>query len=126
MASTVVSIQGLSRLRRTMKAAEVDMGLLKGLNRAAAGVVEGAASSATPTLTGRLGSTLRSSATQSAGIVRAGRKSVPYAGVIHWGWPAKNIKAQPWLVDAAKSSESVWLNVYLDGINDILNNIEGV
>ena len=49
MASTVVSIQGLSRLRRSMKAAEVDMGLLKGLNRAAAGVVEGAASSATPT-----------------------------------------------------------------------------
>ena len=126
MATTVVSIQGLSRLRRTMKAAEVDMGLLKGLNRAAAGVVEGAASSTTPTLTGRLGSTLRSSATQSAGIVRAGRKSVPYAGVIHWGWPARNIKAQPWLVDAAKSSESQWLDVYLDGINDILNNIEGV
>lgn len=126
MASTVVSIQGLSRLRRTMKKAEMDMGLLKDLNRAAAGVVEGAASSATPTLTGRLGSTLRSSATQSAGIVRAGRKSVPYAGVVHWGWPARNIHAQSWLVDAAHATESEWLDVYLDGVNSILNDIEGV
>lgn len=126
MATTVVSIRGLSRLAKTMKKAEMDLSQLKDLNRAAAGVVEDAASSATPRVSGALASTLRSTGTNSAGVVRAGRKAVPYAGVIHWGWPAKNIKAQPWLVDAAKRSEPVWLDTYLDGINKILNNIEGV
>ena len=104
----------------------MDLSQLKDLNRAAAGVVEGAASSATPRASGALASTLRSSGPNAAGVVRAGKKSVPYAGVIHWGWPRKNIRPQPWLVDAAKRTEPVWLDTYLDGINKILNNIEGV
>lgn len=108
-----------------MKQANVDMALLKGLNKDAAGVVKGAALPLTPRRSGKLANSLRTGATQRAGIVRAGKKTVPYANPIHWGWKSRNIKAQPWIANAAKASESQWLDVYLEGINDILDKIEG-
>ena len=109
-----------------MKKANVDMALLKGLNKDAAGVVKGAALPSAPRRSGKLSNTLRTGATQRAGIVRAGKKAVPYGNPIHWGWKSRNIEAQPWITNAAKASESQWLDVYLDGIKDILDKIKGV
>ncbi len=60
-----------------------------------------------------------------AAIIRAGKKSVPYAGVIHWGWPRKNIVAQPWLTEAAASTESTWVDAYTEAVDEILETIEG-
>lgn len=125
MSSAVIRIEGLNRLRRTVKKAGADMTILKGLNKDAARVVERAAIPSTPRRSGRLVSSIRSTGTQKAGTVKAGRKSIPYGGVVHWGWPSRNIKAQPWLVDAAKRTEPAWIETYLEGINDILDNVEG-
>ncbi|GAA0898703.1 hypothetical protein GCM10009551_107070 [Nocardiopsis tropica] len=69
---------------------------------------------------------MRTGATQRAGVVRAGRASVPYAGPIHWGWEARGIRAQPFLSDAARSSEAAWLQVYDAHIDRIIDNIRGV
>ena len=59
---------------------------------------------------GRLKQTLRSGASARAGVVRIGKKLVPYAGPIHYGWatrpdPSKNwrggpIAPNPFLYDA--------------------------
>lgn len=38
---------------------------------------------------GQLKGTLRSGASSRAGVVRIGKKLVPYAGPIHYGWPTR-------------------------------------
>jgi hypothetical protein len=45
---------------------------------------------------GQLRSTLRSSGTARGGFVRAGKKLVPYAGPIHFGWPNRPNPAKGW------------------------------
>jgi hypothetical protein len=50
---------------------------------------------------------------------------VPYAGPIHWGWPARHIKAQPWIYDAAQNSAEQWTGLYLAALEKIIDGIEG-
>ena len=108
-----------------MRKASLDMTQLRDLNRGAASRVAGVARGTTPRRSGRLAASVRSAASQRAGTVRAGRKSIPYAGVVHWGWPKRNIKAQTWLVDAAKASEPAWIEEYLRGVEKMLDQVEG-
>jgi hypothetical protein len=75
--------------------------------------------------TGRLAGSERPAGTASAAIVRAGFASTPYAGPIHWGWPKRHIKAQPWIYDAATSTESQWTATYMAALEHIIDTIEG-
>jgi hypothetical protein len=84
-----------------------------------------AAEPTAPRRSGALAATLRGSGTQAAAIVRAGRGSVPYAGPIHWGWPARHIPAQPWIYDAAQRSTEQWTGLYLTALEKIIDGIEG-
>lgn len=72
----------------TMRKAGADMQALKGVNREAADI---ALRSVLPLVpvgnTGHLKQSVRVRATMKAGVIRAGRKTVPYAGVINYGWP---------------------------------------
>ena len=45
---------------------------------------------------GLLRSTLRSTGTTRGGFVRAGKKLVPYAGPVHFGWPNRPDAAKGW------------------------------
>ncbi|WP_280383364.1 hypothetical protein [Nocardia wallacei] len=118
-----VRVIGGRRLRATMRRAGVDMQELNRAHAAAARIVADAARA--PVASGRLQSTIRPGATRTQAIVRAGYASVPYAGVIHWGWPRRNIRAQPFLSDAATSTESTWIKSYEDEIERIISQIEG-
>ena len=51
---------------------------------------------------------------------------MPYAGAIHWGWPARNIVGQPFLTDAAKATEPIWVAQYLADIQKIVDKVKGV
>jgi hypothetical protein len=79
-----------------------------------------------PRRTGRLAASERAAGTQAAAIVRAGGARVPYAGPIHWGWPLRNIAAQPWIQEAAESTEGRWLATYQHHIDTIIRAIEEV
>lgn len=122
-----VHVDGVDRLKRTLRKAGHDVSQFKEANRAAASVVSGAATGTAPKgRTGKLAASVRAGATQKAGVVRAGRKSVPYAGPIHWGWPRRNITAQPFLSASARATESEWMAVYNKHIEDILDDIKGL
>ena len=125
MAQPVVQVRGARELRRTLRKAGADMQQVKNLHAEIGGIVAGAARPATPHRSGRLAGTVRSSGTQTASIVRAGRASVPYAGPIQWGWPARNIEPQPWLTDAAHETEPRWFAAFDAGIERILASIKG-
>ena len=124
-------------MRRTLKQSGIDLKQLRDANREAARSILPIAIGMAPVGTpppphwnvpppGRLKASLRVAATNRAGIVRAGRKSVPYAGVIHWGWPARHITPHPWIMRAAQENEAVWMAVYMHHIDDILDQIEGI
>ena len=120
-----VEIEGGRRLRSTLKKAGVDMKKMTAINRRAASVVAAAAGPAAPQLTGLLSASVRPGATQRAGIVRAGKKAIPYAGPIHWGWPARGIRAQPFISDAAVATEESWVPLYEKHMRDIIKEVKG-
>lgn len=126
-----ITLEGGRNLRRTLKKAGSDLSELKDAHAAAAGVVANRALGTAPRVSGGLAATVRTGASKTAGTVRAGnnRKSktgVPYAGVIHWGWPARGIAAQPWLSEAAQSTEPRWVRAYFDKVNDALAKVKGI
>lgn len=84
-----------------------------------------AAAARAPRRSGKLAGSIRPGATQKAGVVRAGRASIPYAGVIHWGWPGHNIAAQPFLTEAAAATESTWSDLYWAELQRVIESIEG-
>jgi hypothetical protein len=120
-----LQVDGLRTLRRTLKAAGVSLQDLKDAHAQVANLVVRAAEPAAPRRSGALAATMRGSGTQAAAVVRAGRASVPYAGPIHWGWPARHIKAQPWIYDAAQNSQDQWTGLYLAALEKIIDGIEG-
>jgi hypothetical protein len=124
-AKPALQVQGAATLRRTLKAAGVGVQDLKVAHAEVAALVVRVAHPTAPRLTGALDRSTRSSGTQSAAIVRAGSARLVYGPPIHWGWPGRNIKAQPWIQDAAERSEPTWAGLYLHALDAIINTIEG-
>ncbi|HEY7821973.1 MAG TPA: hypothetical protein VIG24_04025 [Acidimicrobiia bacterium] len=69
---------------------------LKQTNKEAADLVADTARPDIPVRSGRLKGTLRTTGTMRGGVVRMGRKAVPYAGPIHFGWPNRPNQAKGW------------------------------
>jgi len=120
-----LQVDGARQLRASLRRAGLSVQDLKDAHRAVAETVKAEAAPRAPRRTGRLAASVRASGTQSAAIVRAGKKAVPYAGPIHWGWPARNITAQPWLAETAQRTEHKWTATYLDALEHIIDTIEG-
>lgn len=120
-----VQVEGLRQLRAQLRRAGADLGDLKRANAAAAQLVVDAAAPFAPTRTGRLRASPRASKAAGRARVLAGGAAVPYAGPIHWGWPARGIAPQPWISDAAQRTEPLWLDVYLRDIDRIIDGVRG-
>lgn len=98
-----VRVEGLNKVRRDLKklASDVDYGdQFLAVNKTLADAVAGDSKNYVPVLTGSLSGSIRAAATAKSGRVKAGYKAVPYAGPIHFGWPARFIKPQPFVYDA--------------------------
>lgn len=125
MPRPALEVEGARQLRASLKRAGVQLADLKAAHAEVARMVEARARPSTPARTGRLAGSLRSAGTNRAALVRAGRATVPYAGVIHFGWEGHNITAQPWIFDAAQASQAAWERTYLQAIEHIIDSIEG-
>ncbi|MGV0868451.1 hypothetical protein [Corynebacterium kalidii] len=135
-----IRVQGAARLRRTLRKAGVDIKQLRAVNRDAAQIVATAAAAAAPVggpyrsrgrgrprKPGRLKASIRATATNRAGVVKGGYGGtrLRYAGVIHYGWPARNIRAQPFAADAAIRTEPVWTKEYERKVHEVINSVKG-
>lgn len=123
-ARPALEVQGAAQLRRALKRAGLDVQDLKDAHKQVADMVARRSAQAVPRRTGRLAASVRTAGTASAAIVRAGRASVPYAGVIHWGWPGHHITAQPWISEAAERSQHTWEGIYLQAVEQIIDTVE--
>lgn len=74
------------------------------------------ASNMAPRLTGALASSVVGNPSAEKAQILAGSDAVPYAGVIEYGWPAKNIQARPYLTTAVNQNMGYIVEKYNDSI----------
>ena len=108
-----------------MKKAGDDLASMKDAHAQAGEIVAREAESRAPKRSGALASTIRPSRQAKRAQVVAGKAKVPYAGPIHWGWPARGIKATPFLWEAGQATESQWLPQYLRAVQDAVDKVKG-
>lgn len=126
MAGKALMVVGQKRFVQTMRKAGADMDDLKEVNREAAQIALPAVRNLAPRgKTGRLAGSLRVGATKRAGVIRAGRKAVPYAGPINYGWPKRHIRPRLFVNNGVASTESQWQKVYQAFIDKTLNQVKG-
>jgi len=94
-------IEGLREVQKALnKFSDATRKEMKSTHLKAAEIVVGASKRFVPIKTGALAQSIRPAAVMSGGRVKVGSASVPYAGPIHFGWPARRIKPQPFVYDA--------------------------
>jgi hypothetical protein len=125
-----VKIEGLSKVRRDLKklAKDVDYGdQFLALNKRLADAVTKDSMNHVPVRTGALLGSLRAAASSKSARVKAGYKAVPYAGPIHFGWPARFIKPQPFIYDAIDKRRREVAERYAELITKLIrtNDLDG-
>jgi len=125
MPTPVYQVKGLDNFIRTLRRAGADMEELKDANAAAGAVIVSAAKARAPRKSGALAGSIRSARQARRVLVMAGGARVPYAGVIHYGWPRHNISPQPFLTDAAQETQPTWLPKYNSDLQKILDKVRG-
>ena len=114
-------ILGLREVQRDLnKLGDDTKNEMKDTHKAAAEVVVMGAVRLVPYRTGALAASIRALATKSSGRVRAGSASVPYAGPIHFGWPARAIKPNPFIYDALDDRRDDIRELYDERIDELI------
>lgn len=115
-------IEGLNKLLRALEklddAAKEDF---KAVGLKVGQFVAEQAREEVPVLSGALRGTIRPTATRRGAKVRAGSARVPYAGPIHFGWRARNIRKNEFLYRAVDKNVDRALDMYLEELYTIWN-----
>lgn len=125
-------IQGADRAMRALARAGAETQDMKDLMHSLGSLVVKTARPLTPHKTGRLAGSIRAGRGKTKAVVTAGRKSIPYAGVQHYGWPAHHIKSTMFLVKALEIKNKDIVRTLVKGIGEICtklgleNNIGGL
>lgn len=115
-----IEVEGGPQLRRAFKKLGDRAEDLTALHGDIGEMVEETAEQLVPRVTGTLGDSIRHSKRKTGATVMAGRRAVPYAGPIHFGWRARNIEPQPFLYDALDSRRDDIRKRYVSGIGDLV------
>lgn len=116
-----VRIEGLREVQRALSDLSDDLkNEMKGTHLAAAQAVLPEAQRLAPFRSGALQASLRATATRTGGRIRAGSSAVPYAGPIHFGWPARRITPQPFVYDALDPRRDEVIDVYAKRLNELI------
>jgi hypothetical protein len=120
-----MKVEGARELETSARAAAADLADMAREHQQASDYVAQIARGMAPAVTGRLAGSVRAAAASTGATITAGGPGVPYAGPIHWGWPARNISAQPFLVDALAAAETSVVGIYSDGVERTVATIHG-
>lgn len=112
-------VEGLSKALRAMEAAGTASESMKDLMHSIGMLVVNATTA--PRVTGTLAGTVRAGRGKTKAVVRAGGAKAPYAGVVHYGWPDRDIAAQPYLVSAYLSQRGAVYQTLTEGIASLLH-----
>ncbi|MFE6404782.1 hypothetical protein [Streptomyces alboflavus] len=122
---TVVAVEGGRELRRRLRTIEGGLAELKEEHKWIASFVLRLAAPGSPRRTGRLAASGRASGTQTASVIRYGGARAPYAGPIHYGWPARHIAPHEWVIRAAKGTERTWTAHFQETVRRLVERTPG-
>lgn len=106
-----VKVTGLRELVRDLEKVGVEVADLKEAFGAIATRASNLASSFAPRRTGKLAASIKASKAKNYAAVSAGSaRLAPYAGPVHYGWPARNIPANPFLTRADEAMRPTVVN----------------
>jgi hypothetical protein len=115
-------IEGINKLRRALvKLDDQARDDFKQAGFDAANIVVKEAQRLVPKRSGKLQKSIRAGKVVSGAKVSAGRKTVPYAGAIHFGWARRNIRPNPFLYDAADNRVNEVMDTYIEQVYKIWN-----
>ena len=117
------TLEGASNLARTLGDASRNLGDLTPAHQAAADRVAAQARARAPRRSGRLARTIQATADSTGGTVAVG---AVYAGVQEYGWPARRIPAQAYLIPAGEAAAPGLASEYGSEVQDILGHVRGV
>ena len=119
MAQFTVNVKGVNEVVRSFKQYEGAIDDLKNANANIGAKVSNTARATAPILSGRLAGTIRPNRASARVQIKAGGASVPYAGVIEYGWPERGIQAQPFLRRAAWENREYTKEQYTQNLMDL-------
>lgn len=122
-----IEVEGYKEMRRLMRQIGDDKlkEMLKDANYEAAKIVADEAQKEAPKVSGRLAASVRPNRAVGYGAVRAGSAArVPYAGPIHYGWPARGIKANDFIGRALKNKLGAARKNYQKNIRRLAKRLE--
>jgi hypothetical protein len=119
MSGAGVSVDGDRTLRGGLVAARRDLAHMRDVHAAIARMVAHRAAAMAPRKSGRLAAGIAATANDHSSVIAAG--GVAYAGVVHWGWPARHIAGDPFISRAAQACEPQWTDTYRAGIQTVLD-----
>lgn len=116
MAEANISITGVKEVTDSLKKLGRDLESNIELNKELSTTLSQKASALAPRLTGALASSVVGNPSAEKAQILAGSAAVPYAGVIEYGWPAKNREARPYLNPAVNNNMGYIIERYNDSI----------
>ena len=119
-----VRVTGAKELRKALQHMGDDLSDFTALHRDLAEMVASAARSKAPVRSGALAGSVKGKGYKTRASVAAGGRLVPYAGPIHFGWPARNIEPQPFLYDALDSRKREVVDKYEDRVGDLVKKLD--
>jgi phage gpG-like protein len=111
-----ITIQGVKEVTDSLNKLARDLESNIELNKELSTTLSQKASALAPRLTGALASSVQGNPSAEKAQILAGSTAVPYAGVQEYGWPQKNIKAQPYLNPAVNNNMGYIIEKYNDSI----------
>lgn len=113
-----ITLQGVKEAEAALNKLSKELESNLTLNKELSTTLAHKASAIAPRLTGALASSVLGNPSEQKAQILAGSASVPYAGVQEYGWPQKNIKAQPYLRPAVNSNMDFIIAKYEDSIKE--------
>lgn len=103
-----IKITGLSKVQRDLRKLSTDaLDLNKSefleTNKQVAEIIINESKKYVPVVSGALAAAVKNASTKKSAKVRAGNVAVPYAGPIHFGYPKRAIKPNPFFYEAIDS-----------------------
>ena len=114
-----VQVSGAKEFRAKLHQMGIELQDFKTINKLIAENVASDARGRAPVVTGTLAGDIRGGGTKTRAYVSVGRKRIPYAGPIHFGWPARNIQANPFLYEAIDSRADDVREVYAKRVDEL-------
>ncbi|ALD74827.1 hypothetical protein AN946_10055 [Trueperella pyogenes] len=116
-----MNVKGLRETIRALEAAGAATTDMKDLMHEIGLIVTRSAASHVPVRSGRLARSLRAGRGKTKAVARSGSARVPYAPIIHYGWPARRIPARPFLSDAVQREENSVIETLITGLGEIID-----